>query len=242
MAIYGYSERGIINSIIFSIGDNVQLMNAFISSMNIPGLFDIETAIGYDILLEQSFSKFGSADLVIIIKYDKQCRNNKVLFIEGKVKTSQKAYWNLESQYKEFEKKKPEKSSNLFFQLHLKKLLFSNAVEIDKALKVKKEVVISEQWYGTNRKIGKNTIVEKAFDMINCSDAFYIGIVPSSIDDIETFLKEVKKSEDDPIVKHIHLVSWHTVQDFCELEKYKRYFANVKLNFEYNKGQIFNKQ
>jgi len=242
MAIYGYSERGIINSLIFSIGNEVQLMNEFIRSLNIPMLFVNDTPIGYDILLEQSFSRFGSADLVIIIKYDKEPLNNKVLFIEGKVKTSQKAYWNLVSQYKEFEKRKPENSSNLFFQLHLKKLLFSNAPEIANSLKAKKEFVVEEDWYGRDRKIGENTIVEKALTMINCSEAFYIGIIPSSVDDINTFLNNVEKSENDPIVEHIHLVSWHTVQNFCVLEKYKKYFANVKLNFEYNKGQIFNKE
>jgi hypothetical protein len=191
MAIYGYSERGIINSIIFSIGDNVQLMTDFISSMNIPSLFENQTPITYDILLEQSFSRFGSADLVIIIKYDDEPKNNKVLFIEGKVKTSQKTYWNLKSQYEEFEKRNPKKSSNLFFQLHLKKLLSNNAGIIDTALKAKEVVVIKETWYRTDRKIGKNTIVEKAFDMINCSEAFYIGIIPSSVDDIEDFLKKM---------------------------------------------------
>lgn len=240
MAIYGYSERGIINSIVFSIGDNVQLMTDFISSMNIPTLFENKTPIGYDILLEQSFSRFGSADLVIIIKYDQDPKHNKVLFIEGKVKTSQKTYWNLESQYEEFEKRNPKKSSNLFFQLHLKKLLFINAKEINTALKVKKELIIKEEWYRTKRKIGENTIVEKAFDMINCSQAFYIGIIPSGVNDIDAFFEKNKKSDNYPIVKHIHLVSWHTVQDFCELETYKSYFANVKLNFEYNEGQIFN--
>ncbi len=241
MAIYGYSERGIINSIIFSIGDKVQLMTDFIRSLNIPMLFVNNTPIGYDILLEQSFSRFGSADLVIIIKYDEEPKLNKVLFIEGKVKTSQKTYWNLKSQYEEFEKRKPENSSNLFFQLHLKKLLFSNATEIDNALKAKKELVISEKWYKTERKIGKNAIVEKAFNMITCSEAFYIGIIPSSIDDIEKFSK-VKKDEKDPIVEYIHLVSWHTVKGFCDEKKYKRYFKNVQLNFEYNEGQIFNEK
>lgn len=240
MAIYGYSERGIINSIIFSIGDNVQLMTNFISSMDIPSLLENKVPIGYDILLEQSFSRFGSADLVIIIKYDNEPKHNKVLFIEGKVKTSQKTYWNLKNQYEEFEKRNPKKSSNLFFQLHLKKILFNNAEVIDTALKAKEEVVIKEKWYRTERKIGKNTIVAKAFDMINCSEAFYIGIIPSSVDDIEGFSKKNKKSKDDPIVEHIHLVSWHTVQDFCKLEKHQNLFANVKLNFEYNENQIFN--
>ena len=99
MAIYGYSERGIINSIIFAIGDNVPLMTAFINSMNIPESFELGEPTQYDILLEQSFSRFGSADLVVIIKYGNPL-HNKVLFIEGKVKTSQTAYWNLENQYK----------------------------------------------------------------------------------------------------------------------------------------------
>ena len=239
MAIYGYSERGVINSIIFSIG-NVQLMTDFISSMDIPTIFENKAPTDYDVLLEQSFSRFGSADLVIIIKYDDEPKNNKVLFIEGKVKTSQKTYWNLENQYEEFKKRNPKKSSNLFFQLHLKKILFNNADVIDTSLKAKEELVIEETWYRTERKIGKNKIVAKAFDMINCSEAFYIGIIPASIDDIKKFLKENKRFEDDPIVKNIHLVSWHTLHGFCELKIHKSLFENVKLNFEYNKGQIFN--
>jgi hypothetical protein len=217
-------------------------MTDFINSLNIPTPFKIETPIGFDILLEQSFSRFGSADLVIIIKYDEEPLHNKVLFIEGKVKTSQKTYWNLEKQFEEFEKRNSKNSSNLFFQLHLKKLLFSNAEEIDKTLKDKKELVIDEEWYDTKRKIGKNTIVKKAFDMINCSEAFYIGIIPSRVNDIGDFFDKIKESENYPIVKHIHLVSWHTVQNFCELEEYKNYFENVQLNLKYNEGQIFNKK
>ena len=73
MKILGYSERGIINSLIFSIveSNDIDLMAEFISLMGIPGLNETEKPSGYEILLEQSFSDFGDADLVIILDYSK---------------------------------------------------------------------------------------------------------------------------------------------------------------------------
>jgi len=240
MAIYGYSERGIINSLIFAIGDNVQLMTDFINSINILKPFDIGVPESYDVLLEQSFSRFGSADLVIIIKYNNSLQTNKVLFIEGKVKTSQKTYWNLENQYKEFEKRDSTNSSNLFFQLHLKKLLIENTQEIENTIHSKEQVVINELWYQTKRKIGKNTIVEKAFNMVKVCEAYYIGLIPSSTKDITTFTNKINNKDNDAIEHNIHFLSWHTVKNFCDKQKHKRVFENVILNFEYNENQIFN--
>jgi hypothetical protein len=101
MKILGYSERGIINSLIFSIGDDKELMDEFIKLINIPEIEKLkDTAKDYTILLEQSFSRFGDSDLVIIIHYEKP-EDNKVLFIEGKVKTSS-GNWNIQSQFDKY--------------------------------------------------------------------------------------------------------------------------------------------
>ncbi len=103
MEIIGYSERGIINSLIFSIGEDKNLMDKFVQLLNIEELKGMDNPVDYEILLEQSFSGFGSADLIIIIEY-KDCK--KVVFIEGKVKTSQTRTWSLKRQFEQFDKSK----------------------------------------------------------------------------------------------------------------------------------------
>ena len=162
MKILGYSERGIINSLIFSIGEDKTLMDAFISLINIPEIEKLKgTAKDYTILLEQSFSRFGDADLVIIIHYENP-EDNKVLFIEGKVKTYQRKLWSLEKQFEKFEvaDRYDGYSSNLFFQLHLKKLMFENLSEIIT------NGGIDELRYSDYRKMGDNPIVKKAFEKL----------------------------------------------------------------------------
>lgn len=230
MAIFGYSERGIINSLLFSIGEDVTLMKEFINLIDIPELKKLGNPIDFVILLEQSFSEFGDADLVIKICYDNP-DNNKVLFIEGKVKTSLANHWNIEKQFDKFKisGKTKEKyygySSNLFFQLHLKKLMIDNKNQIESSGMVKEPIMEDI------RKIGKNEIVKKAFNLIKDSKAYFIGIVPSSQDDINMFTNINNGTG-------IHFLSWHKVKRFC-----KDYnLTKVSDNFEYNKGQIFNEK
>ena len=128
----------------------------------------------------------------------------------------------------------------MFFQLHLKKLLIDNQIAINEVLSSTNDIVIDEPWYTTKRKIGQNEIVKKAFTMLTDSEAYYIGLIPSSNSDIQNFKTKTVKAPDDPITKNIHLVSWHDVKAFCDLKKYKKEFKNVNVNFEYNRGQIFN--
>jgi hypothetical protein len=230
MAIYGYSERGIINSLLFAIGNDDTRMYDFISLIEIPNLFENGTPRSYDILLEQSFSRFGDADLVIIIKYDKP-HKNKVLFIEGKVKTYQKRHWNVQKQYDEFNAlDKPKKNtSNLFFQLHLKKLL------IDNADKIYSNEIVDEIWYGTKRDIGKNPIVKKALGMVKDCEAHYVGLIPSTQNEINDFIQNTAKLNHHSIANQMHFLSWHTVKAFC----LKKNLKNVLAIFDYNEQQIF---
>lgn len=237
MAIYGYSERGIINSLIFAIGDDNKLMKEFINELKIPKPFELDEPDNYEILLEQSFSEFGDADLVIIIHYKGHIKN-KVLFIEGKVKTSQSNHWNIINQLKKFENNEIYNgySSNLFFQLHLKKLL------ADKWDDIKTKGGAFEPRLKKTRKIGENEIVKKAFNKVKDCQAYYIGLIPTTVDDIKAFTEniEYKDITEDTvkIVKSIHYVSWETVKIFCEVFK----LENVKLNFVYNDKQIFNEE
>jgi len=227
--LLGYSERGIINSLIFSISNNKELMDKFVELIDIPKLNKLGKPIDYEILLEQSFSGFGDADLIIILKYKS---HKKVLFIEGKVKTFHRKSWTLENQYNKFKKGKyPGYSSNLFYQLYLKHLLFDNKTDIE----WENECISNWDSFSVNcgirnRKIGNNKIVWKALKrVVDCDEAFYIGLVPSNKQENDLFKGKLKHN--------IHFLSWKDVHDFCNNNEEE--LKPVLDVFEFNKGQIY---
>lgn len=233
MKILGYSERGIINSLIFSIGEDKVLMDAFVMEIGINKLFESEQPKDYEILLEQSFSGFGDSDLIIIIEYKS---HKKVLFIEGKVKTFNARSWSLKKQYGKYEKGKyPGYSSNLFYQLYLKSLLFKNLKNLEWEIgknsyeyKVTNFKDVIANCGVRDRKIGGNEIVWKALKKIAaCDEAFYVGLVPSSKLDNEVFNGELDYQ--------IHFMSWDTAYAFCVKNKLNK----VLEIFQYNEGQIY---
>jgi len=231
MKILGYSERGIINSLIFSIGEDKDLMDEFISLINIPEIEKLkDTAKDYTILLEQSFSRFGDADLVIIIKYENP-KNKKVLFIEGKVNTF-KGNWNIQSQFDKYNEPINDENiikptnywSNLFSQLYLKKLLIENWNNIA----FEENFEINTAYLG-NRKIGSNETVMNALQFIKCdiSDAYFVGLIPSTDSEIKNF----KENN----ITGNHYISWGKVHEYCEDYKLEK----VLDIFKYNEGQIY---
>lgn len=229
--IYGYSERGIINSLVFNICEDKGLMKQFIELIKLPKPIDIGKPKKYTILLEQSFSRFGDADLIIIVHYEVPIKNI-VLFIEGKVNTYKKS-WNIVEEYRKYlepkdgdTKIKPNNYwSNLFSQLYLKTLL----MEYRHNYKYQKvEIGILEPNFGDFRKIGKNKIVNKAFDLITDGEAYYIGLIPTPQNEIEDFLTDKKDLG-------IHFLSWETVHGFCADND----LTKVLNIFDHNKGQIY---
>lgn len=231
MKILGYSERGIINSLIFNIGDDKDLMSKFIGLIDFPKTFELGSPKDYTILLEQSFSRFGDADLVILIHYEK-AEDKKVLFIEGKVKTSN-GNWNIQSQFdkyidpiKDVNKMKHKNYwSNLFSQLYLKNLLIERWDDINNDNKF----VIDTPFLG-QRKIGTNRIVLNAFNLIKCTKnkAHYIGLIPTSKVDLDNFKGKLDFD--------MHFLLWEKVHDFCKKEEKLKDVLEI---FEYNKGQIY---
>jgi hypothetical protein len=124
MEIFGYSERGIINSLLYEMKfsqNNLQLLNDFLPLVSFPYQIVNFKISGAKILIEQSFSDFGDADAVLLLNNE---GNNQVNFIEAKVKTSQ-GKWSIYDEFEKFKsgvpKSEPPKgfSSNLFVQLYL---------------------------------------------------------------------------------------------------------------------------
>lgn len=241
MKILGYSERGIINSFIFSIGEDKELMSKFINKITVHESFKLGNPKRYTVLLEQSFSDFGDADMVIIIHYkDKEVEKAEdkiVLFIEGKVNTSG-SNWIIKTQHDKYIQKKEYKgySSNLFYQLYFKKQLIDNWPDIKNDLeKDTKDRKVAIQSFFRKRKIGNNPIVHKAFNLIECKEAYYIGIVPTKQSEIDNF--------DGKIDFDMSFLSWEKVEEFCEENKEQHACLEKVLDiFDYNDQQIYNRK
>ncbi|MDR1742703.1 MAG: hypothetical protein LBR48_02650, partial [Dysgonamonadaceae bacterium] len=118
--VLGYSERGIINSIVFYLREHSEQIAEFIPVL---GINDIEFLkdCDYTFLNEQSFSDFGDNDWTIIAQKGTEKR---VIFIEAKVKSFQGKY-NIDNEFKKIRDNKNYKgvSSNIFAQLYYKYLL-----------------------------------------------------------------------------------------------------------------------
>lgn len=150
-----YSERGLINSFIYELkssNNTKEILSNFLGRIKFT---DKKTNIikikSYSIMIEQSFSRFGDLDLLILIENEKGVKSS--YFIEAKVKTYNSREWQIENQYIKFidaiENKKL-LSSNLFTQLYLKQLLVDSYKEggIKKIKNGVKDIV------GKKRKIG----------------------------------------------------------------------------------------
>jgi hypothetical protein len=227
--IYGYSERGIFNSIVYYLDSNQNLIGKFLKDvLNVGGFSDITHSFTF--LIEQSFSDFGDCDLIIIAER-KTDKEKTIFFIEGKRGKS----FSLENEHKRFSKSNKTKfsSSNLFIQLYFKYLLSKGNDEelIDKAL----EGYINKH----NRKIGKNKIVLEARNKYikDANQYYYVAIIPKEKDDakkITQYFKELALMTD---VKNIQCTSWQDIEKF--FGSINDPDNNVIKNFKYNKGQIY---
>lgn len=236
--VLGYSERGIFNSIVFNFKENSVKISDFFKILQIEDKSIYEKNLKYTFLIEQSFADFGSSDLVIIAESSNQIKI--VVFIEGKVKTSQLKF-SLEkhfSKLKNCESKFKGISSNIFVQLYYKYLLYKileNNKDDTTSLKINN---IFKKDKDNPRKIGNNKIVHKAIEKIrNANNVYFVAILPEKIQNIsfQNNLTELNKTvfkEEKIPIQNFRNVYWGIIED---------YFANdfVKENFLYNKGQIY---
>lgn len=134
MKIYGYSERGMVNSFFYECQDNPELLKGFFEILNKNNGLSLDvketTISGAQLFIEQGLSDFGDADVIIITEYN-------IVFIEAKVNA--RGGWYVNDQYKEFKKlfsgsEKPS-ISNVFVQLFLKEIFIdalSNCIKQSK--------------------------------------------------------------------------------------------------------------
>jgi len=245
--ILGYSERGLINSLFYELSykdREGKLLSQLINKTYFPdskGSFEFSKAT---ILIEQSFSDFGDADVVLLIENGD---HKQTVFIEAKVKTSGKGTWKIADEFEEFKagtETDKLSSFNLFTQLYHKHRLADGIVEMGVKDVASKGLLFPACSTKSPRKLGKNEIVLKAANMIKpfLKDVFFIGIVPDKTKNIEEFVdKELRAFVPikDPnwhwSVRNWGWLSWHTIKDFCD----ENDFNNTLCNFRHNEKQIF---
>lgn len=197
--IIGYSERGVMNAILYSIGNDnsklTDLLRILTSNISLT-ILDTE----FKIYIEHSLSQFGTPDTVIIA-------DGIVYFIEYKVSAFRK--WSLTQEYKLYKNKC---SSSVYSQIQLKKLLFDNRKSIFD------DIGVYDEMFSRHRKIGNNPVVNKLAEKIqNCITAKYIAVVPSTEEKNE-------KSE----FSYCHFISWELLRGIYNDENIEAVFQYNK--------------
>lgn len=187
MKIIGYSERGVMNALFYSMSlknDD----NAMRHFLELAGIADAYSYQNFYLYPEFSLSEFGTPDMVIIAEKPERT----IFFVEAKVSAAQ--YFNISEELRKYNdfilygKCEKENSSNLFFQLMLKNIFFNLK---DYWINGQKVPSVNVSPYGDNQKriensrgrrrqIGKNPIVNNFAKHIctGSNSANYIAIIP----------------------------------------------------------------
>jgi hypothetical protein len=244
MEILGYSERGLINSLFYELKylpDNLQLLNNLLSLVSFPYRtinFQISEA---KILMEQSFSDFGDADLVLLVN---NIKSKQVIFIEVKVKTYQRTCWNIFEEFEEFKRgieKDKINSSNLFTQLYHKVRLVK-ALQTGGLKQLQTGVQFPRCSSKSYRKIGNNQVVLNAVNQLKnyCNKVLFIVLLPENDSNLSNFCNDILKDYNPEgfqewDIRDWGYISWTQVEEFCKRNNLK---GTLK-NFKWNEGQIY---
>lgn len=247
MEILGYSERGLINSLCYELKyspDNLQLLNSLLSLVSFPYRtvnFQISEA---KILIEQSFSDFGDADLVLLVS---NFKGKQVIFIEAKVKTYQRAYWNILEEFEKFKggiEKDKVSSSNLFVQLYHKVRLIK-ALQTGGIKQLQNGVQFPRCSSKSHRKIGNNKVVLNAINQLKdyYKESLFIALLPENNSNLRNFYKNTLKNYcpkgfQEWDIRDWGYISWTRVEEFCKRNNLKETLKN----FKWNEGQIYKKR
>lgn len=249
--ILGYSERGLINSLIYELkfsGHGLALLNDLLSMIKFPYLndtikFQITEATVFN---ELNLSDFGQPDIVLLITNN---NINQTIFIEAKVKTSQSPCWKIAEHFNLFDEginKKSVDSSNLFTQLY-HKVRFINALKANGIKQLQEGIQFSDSSTKELRKIGYNDIVLKAIEKIMSysNNVLYVALIPGDDKELEGFYNTTLKSYRPNDLKDWNItnwgyISWQTLEKFCKEKNLETTINNFDFNkSNLKKGQIY---
>jgi len=242
--LIGYSERGMMNAISEDLAhsSSPDLVGDFLSQFSFPTAPapDWKDIKQVKILVEQSFSDFGDADMLILIEHtDESRKKRKAIFVEAKVSNDTDSWKTIDERWREFLcilDGGEGSTSNLLVQLHRKVRLV--------------EMLRNRDQFATDLLIprgtlGSNQTVDKAANLVQefvCEgDVYFVAILPDTTDALTQFFGEEPSSaslgEKLPCwsVQNFGFLSWHKLASAVTIARWPRTMAT----FEWNAGQIF---
>ena len=235
MEIIGYSERGVMNALFYGIAfdkDSQKAEEAMNEILKLGGIKGDYT--DFKIYVEFSLSEFGSPDLVFTASNSKG--EKEVFFVEAKVSAG--SSYDLDKQKKNhieyiehpYESKYTNgHSSNLFFQLKEKYMLFKYGPKTE--------------FVGRVRKLGNNDVVCRFYNDITngVENAHYVAIIPrqknQQYQSGKFITEKIIAENDDAMV--INFISWEDIYNDEILKSYVE--STMSYNTINGKSQIMNK-
>jgi hypothetical protein len=246
MDILGYSERGLINSLLYAIRyrENAStLVSRLMRTAHWPARSEMATQ-QFDhcklIMIEQSFSDFGDADAVLLFGEER----GPSVFLEGK----RGSQFRLAEEWKRFSYACTNRcgfgglTSNVFCQLHFKQRMVeavaSPASGGDIHCGLHFDIPLAHP--RRDRKIGRNSVVLEAVRKLapHANDAFFLMMVPEDAAIIERWWRQTLCAARP--AGPCDFSSW----GFISIRDIERFCIEFELDetlqvLEFNKGQLF---
>ncbi len=238
MDIYGNSERGMLNSFFYEIfyhKNKIELIQKILSLIIFKdGKKDFQLT-DVKIYIEQSLSDFGDSDAILLIDDN---TNKYSIFIEAKVKTSQKKQWSIEdviNKYNNGVEIKKVNSSNLITQLIYKSWLIDALKKDNWEEILQKGIIRNLPTSKKTRKMGNNRVVREMINTIKdySTLSYYVAIVPG-ISNYHLLYEQIDDNLNH-IKENLGVISWENIYNFCDNNK----LTNTIENFKFNKKQIY---
>ena len=240
LKLTAYSERGIVNTLIYEIfhsKNSDEILVGLLSIARFPGrektFLPIESV---KIFVEQSFSHFGDADVLILINTG----DEKVsIFVEAKAKKS----WRIQTQFDKFIEgtKSKVSSSNLFTQFY-HKIRLVEAIKTVGIPGLQKGIDFPSSSSRPVRKIGSNEVVIKSVKELSMylDETYYLALLPDNPPVVDKFYNNELR-ETKPVnypgwdTKNFGYLTWKQIHEFCK----EHNLVNSLYVFEHNRGQIY---
>src|SRR5581483_6296476 len=221
MQLLGYSERGFINAFFYGVfhhPNSSEIIREFLKLANWP-LLDarppvVEAVTVDTIMIEQSFSDFGDADVLVLVSTPQE---KIAIFCEAK-----RGKWKLKKEWSKFKTRFQNDDagdeSNVFRQLYYKQRMVQGyAAGDDLDTGIEFDSVLRPVRGTRRRKIGKNKVVLKAADKLRpyVGSAYYVILTPEAWrDETRVALQEARDfgpPPNDPKPRDWNITRWGVI-------------------------------
>ena len=244
MEILGYSERGLLTSLLYEIAQKENPFSTLAKLLKLAVFpfqtFDYGEILGAEVFIEQSFSDFGDADALLLLT----CEAGQIsMFVEAKVKPYQQKTWQIEREWEKFIQGTMSRlgSSNLFTQLY-HKVRMVDVLREGGLERLQRGVPFPPCSTKQLRKIGRNRVVLSAVKRLEqfLDASYYLAILPVEPENLAHFYQDILQTNAPNAlagwdVRCYGYLSWVDVEIFC----LKLGLMNTHKIFRHNRGAIY---